>query len=65
MVTWTLILIIITMPLTSMDRFQRRDIRRYDRAIRKLEKRKNLNLRKNETVPEKLLYYANSICKSQ
>lgn len=72
MLAWMLILTIITTPLPSVDkslpslhRFQRRDIRRYDRAIRKLERRKNLDLRRYRTIPENLLYYSQWYCKSE
>ena len=62
---WIIIGIFFIPSVFELDRFTRRDIRRYERAVKKIERKTNLYFKKNKLLPEDLPFSEDWYCKSQ
>jgi|8_EtaG_2_1085327.scaffolds.fasta_scaffold09430_8 hypothetical protein len=62
---WIIIAILFIPPVFELDRFTRRDIRQYNRVIRKIERKNNSYFRKNKELPEDLPFSKDWYCKLQ
>lgn len=63
---WFIIIAIFAIPpVFELDRFTRRDMRKYERVIRRIERKTNSYFRKNKGLQEDLPFSQDWYCKSQ